>query len=492
VKKLKGGNIILTPEEWLIEYKKLCKGEKSLINYKIWAQVLKLNKKIENITGLKDTFLVEVTWNGKLNLFPAVCLFFMNNINHFYQYGNVNTNDFRLNKHCIGHWLGISEAMVDKYYLRAKNQLRLIDIEKMKRVRYTRWMINVYARISIKKINKYLIKHYNLDSILLDCSTIFFTMLNKHNKDKEIEKAQELYKDDAKKLKKEIKKIERKYSNLKKLRKQEKAKKLAKQYPHIMEVFRNLEKPFNDTYLEEGKLRSTNELCNTRNPEKELLEHIENCKKLGIEPTMKLEDTERYQQIYKKFGKTEVYDYDTNGSIYRIQLYISKGIILEPEEDVYEYIYKHCKFNKPWSKEVRKIFKLLLMPIFMKPYTIEHKEYLLPYKIRLYNKYDGNIDGKSKELVETATQCNNLIGDYITVSKRIRVVMKELFGDTLREEIFIIESNLHTLILEQLTKISKWIVNVYDCMYTNFNVCYYYNLWNDKLYEVCSYIKLAQ
>ncbi len=329
--------------------------------------------------------------------------------------------------------------------------------------------LNVYV-LDQKGLNQYMIDHVELDilgniSTYKDTFNQFISFLtarseNKHLAELDIENIdikelpEHLTKEDKSEIKKILKlrdKIEenRYYCDIKKT--------LDKDFPE-----------FTCRYLEEGCLRLTHEICTTVNPE-----HTEKINESNYWRSSRAR-TDMLKSMLQA-NMSNITEYDVNGSIYRLTYNLNHDKLLPFDYDIYEQIWNNCGFPIPWSgrnkEKFRKAFKLVLMPIYMKPhiigYTASQWEYL--------NKYYAGHPRKYQKLSKTEQQFYERFELFITALnidiKTFLTAVRSAMYVTLntkkfiKSDIFTLESNLHILIRRQLLDKGIKCVNVYDGFY---------------------------
>lgn len=245
---------------------------------------------------------------------------------------------------------------------------------------------------------------------------------------------------------------------------------------------------FQCKYLEEGCLRLTHEICSTVNPE-----HIEKINENNYWRSSNAR-TDMLKSILKTDNLVEL---DVNGSIYRLTYNLYHNDILDFNKDIYELIWNNCNFNIDWNDEnkeiYRKSFKLILMPIYMKEYTLGYRanqwEYIHKYYAGHPRKYN-RLSKQEKEFYESYKLFIDATGksvkDFLlTVAKALHKTLndKKFIGS----DIFTHESNLHILIREKLLANGIKCVNVYDGFYFDFNTItknYFHKIYNECIIEL--------
>ena len=199
-------------------------------------------------------------------------------------------------------------------------------------------------------------------------------------------------------------------------------------------------------YLNQDKKRLVSNLCSTRNQS-----HDPNNTRI---------------KILKNYFKTEsdIIEYDTNASIYRLSYALGHGYCAPLDMDMYEVIFKECNFDLEWNDELRSIFKKILMPIYMRESSLKYR--CLQYNSQKSWKYIFNKTDREQ------------YNSYIWLEERLQRPIWNIL-DTIRNsmhkvlglnkfykaDIFIYESNLHILMLKLLKDLNVQTLNVYDGFY---------------------------
>lgn len=245
---------------------------------------------------------------------------------------------------------------------------------------------------------------------------------------------------------------------------------------------------FQCKYLEEGCLRLTHEICNTVNPE-----HTEKIN----ENNYWRSSNARNDMLKTILNTDNIIEFDINGSIYRLTYNLYHDNLLSFDQDIYELIWNNCNFNISWNDKnkdlYRKSFKLILMPIYMKEYTLGYRsnqwEYIHKYYAGHPRKYN-RLSKQEKEFYESYKIFIDATGKsakefLLTVAK----AMHKTLNDTkfIGSDIFTHESNLHILIREKLLLKGIKCANVYDGFYFDKNSITeneFYSIYNESIQEL--------
>lgn len=328
--------------------------------------------------------------------------------------------------------------------------------------------LNVYS-LDQKGLNQYMIDHVEIDVLnnITDYKGTFndfisflsnrskkndFTSLDLDNLDKEF--TETLSKEDKKTLQKVLKIHDKIEENR-----------------YYLDIKRTLDTDFPEftcRYLEEGCLRLTHEICTTVNPE-----HTDKINESNYWRSSKAR-SDMLESMLSSNMK-DITEYDVNGSIYRLTYNLNHDKLLPFDTDIYEQIWNNCGFPIPWSgrnrEKFRKAFKLVLMPIYMKPhaigYTASHWDYLNKYYAGHPRKYQklNKEDQEIYERFELFTTSLNI--DVKTFLEQVRDAMYLTLNTKtfIKSDIFTLESNLHILIRRKLLDKGIKCVNVYDGFY---------------------------
>lgn len=269
--------------------------------------------------------------------------------------------------------------------------------------------------------------------------------------------------------------------SIKQLEKEEKAKKYASVFYWTLPIMEKI----NDTrpeklkskYLGEGRLRESNFLCATLNPEKD------HAIKL-----LQADLMYRYMVLEDFFGTKAFIECDTNASIYRLSYNLVHDKLLADNVDVYAEFWKLAGFKGTLDKVSRDGLKLMCMIIFMSNGAKNGYNSVLALKD---DKDLSRSEIQRKDVLNYMAKKTSLnVRQFL--DKLTEAMYKFLGVDTfLEEEIFIYESNLHLLILEECEKRNIPVINVYDGFYfkkSDMTQSKYLKLYNEstlKLKAIC-------
>lgn len=372
---------------------------------------------------------------------------------------------FKINQELLATYFGVCRASINRHISKMKQLgfLTVADKRYFNKQKGKNWKNNCYT-LDQKALNSYLIKNYNIDCLgeIASYAEMFYDFLR--FREKAYATPEELAKIEAREEKeaKLLEKYQKKYSNYTK-----KLDELNADEGRLIKM----------SYLNEGKKRLTSDLCNTINPEK----HTDS-------------KTAREKLLKKQYGNIKLDDFDTNASIYRLTYNMTHDSLLPHNVDMYELIYNACNWNKPWNKTARKLFKDLLMPIYMREgsnsFRVEEYEYKKSYQL-FYKKAD-------KDFVEYYRKVEDFFGmKLVDILETVKRAMHEVLNvDTFYQaEIFIHESNLHILLLEKFKGRGIIASNVYDGFYVPKGVITedeYYRLYDEATLELLSKLKTVK
>lgn len=243
---------------------------------------------------------------------------------------------------------------------------------------------------------------------------------------------------------------------------------------------------FQCKYLEEGCLRLTHEICSTVNPE-----HTEKIN----ENNYWRSSNARMDMLKSILRSDNIVEYDINGSIYRLTYNLYHDKILPFNRDIYEMIWNNCDFNIPWpddkKDQYRTAFKLILMPIYMKEYTLGFRASQWDYIDSYYAEHPRKYSRLTKQ-EQTFYETYKLFVDLtkLPIKDLLSIIAKALHKTLntekfIESDIFTHESNLHILIREKLMLRGIKSVNVYDGFYFDKNAINKSDFC--KLYDECIY-----
>ena len=332
---------------------------------------------------------------------------------------------------------------------------------------------NIY-KIHTIKLNEYIKEHLNID-VLANIDSYkqifndFVSFMAKLNVVKscaaEPSKSNEIPINDDKLVKAEI----RKQRNIEKKIKENVAylglkKHLDLQFPG-----------FESRYLEEGCLRLTSDICNTKNTIP---------KDIG-----KLNRTNILEKFFMT-SRDNIIEYDTNGSIYRLTYNLNNDPLLSTNLDIYKEIWLECGFDTNEYKLYRNLFKKFLMPIYMRDFGISYRTSHYNF---LNKYYKDNIHLRPKadiEFYEITTKLMNItnlncLSLMTTISQAMHKVLntKKFY----RSDIFIHESNLHLLMRYKFLNNNIKTIHVYDGFYfekDNINSQLFNQIYNESVLDL--------
>lgn len=201
------------------------------------------------------------------------------------------------------------------------------------------------------------------------------------------------------------------------------------------------------SYLDENKKRLTSVLCGTKNPEKHT------------------GSTERMDMLHKFFeSDSKIVEFDTNASIYRLSYSLGNGCSASHDVDLYELIYKECGFDAEWNQDLRDKFKQLLMPIYMREWSINFK--CLEFKKQSHWK--KFISKQTEEVFKFNKYFVDLLKLPLKdILNTVCAAMHRVFNldKFYKAEIFIHESNLHILMCKKFKDMGIQTIDVYDGFY---------------------------
>lgn len=222
---------------------------------------------------------------------------------------------------------------------------------------------------------------------------------------------------------------------------------------------------FKDYYLDDNKLRATNLICNTWNPEEE--HKKPNTPEQEIKYSEKLAERNK---LLKEFGIDNPVEYDVNGSIYRLTYNLVHDEQLSQEVDIYELFWKATGYKQPFTDKVRKAIKNTVMPIYMKPQAIGTLlgEYKRVKAIRAEGSVIVKLQPKQEERFKSLELWEEMGFDIKDLLYNLRDAMKTVLGvdKFFNRAIFYYESDLHAIIkLKFLTTFGIKTINAYDGFY---------------------------
>ncbi|MBQ8218586.1 MAG: hypothetical protein IJZ79_02450 [Bacilli bacterium] len=380
-------------------------------------------------------------------------------------------------------------------YYKEGNAKKSYVIPKYKKIRCGELndikFLNIYI-LDQQKLNQYLLDTVDIDVLnyidsykhIFDNFITFLSNRNKYANFAEILKSDEVIEEVS---------ISQNDKSLKRALKIKKKISENQEYLNKKRLLDTIYPDFQCKYLEEGCLRLTHEICSTVNPE-----HLD---KINDNNYWRSRDV-RNNMLRNLLSSNEFIEYDINGSIYRLTYNLYHNHILAYNEDIYELIWKNCSFYIEWPEnkrdEYRKAFKIILMPLYMREYTLGYRanqwEYINKYYAEHPRKYN-RLSRQEKEFFETY----KLFVDLLQLNlKDILLEIANSMHSTLNttkfigSDIFIHESNLHILIREKLMQHGIKCVNVYDGFYVkkdDISKSQFQSIYNESLLELKSNLK---
>ena len=217
---------------------------------------------------------------------------------------------------------------------------------------------------------------------------------------------------------------------------------------------------FADRYLLENRLRASNIICGTKNPE--------NHK----DPTDPYYGDLRRYELLQEFGISNRVEFDVNGSMYRLCYNLRHEEQLSQEVDIYYLFWKELGFGLPFDKEVKKHIKKACMPIFIKEHGIKES-------LKYYEKYKECENSPVKLLLDKGEKERMEAYDFLTnytnvplknILYPLRKAMKRVLGlkedeNFMGKNIFLYESDLHIEMKMILLEQGILVINCYDGFY---------------------------
>lgn len=357
-----------------------------------------------------------------------------------------------LNQLTFAAFLGVSHRTIVRHFNTAKELdfIKVIDTVRIYN-KHTKnnWLSNIYL-VDNEKINQYIKNETGID--LLDNVDNLINLYHEYMKF--------------------IKEMHNIHINIVDKKEQNKLSILKKNniyYTNLLNEINNNVIPLK--YLNEDKKRLVSNLCSTRNQE-----HDPNNTRI---------------KIIKNYFKTssDIIEYDTNASIYRLSYALGHGYCAPLNVDMYKLIFDECHFNLEWNDKVRNIFKKILMPIYMRESSLRYRciqfnsqktwKYIFNKTDReLYNSYIWLEESLQKSIWDILDTIRNSMHKVLNLDKFYKA------------DIFIYESNLHILMLKLLKDLNIQTINVYDGFY--FVKDSLTKEQYDEIYNKASNILLAQ
>lgn len=243
--------------------------------------------------------------------------------------------------------------------------------------------------------------------------------------------------------------------SIKQLQKEEKAKQYAVIYSWVQPLMEkiNFTRPdlLKSKYLSDGKLRESNRLCATLNPEKDHEAKLF-AQDIGY----------RYILLEEFFGTKDFIECDTNASIYRLCYNLNHDKLLDDHVDIYAQFWKLAGFKTELDFVTRDSLKLLCMIIFMS--NGSKNGYNSTLAVKDYQDLTKSEQHRKDVLNHMSRRTGLTPRQFLD---KLTEAMYEFLGvdHFMEEEIFIHESNLHLLILEICEQEHIKAINVYDGFY---------------------------
>ena len=374
---------------------------------------------------------------------------------------SLKTDEISINQKILGQYLNLKRETINRQ-LNKLIKLNLLSIERQQYFNTNKdwkkkpnWKNNIY-KVDKDKLNNYLIEKYNyncLDNIDTDINLYINYIV--------------FYKEYFMEEKVKVRHIKRRLNKINRL------VKANRKYIDILNDLNNdTDRKIKMSYITDNKKRLTSKLCHTYNPKTHT------------------DDTKRYKLLVEQYGNVEYDEFDTNASIYRLTYNLNHTEYLSPDIDIYELIYNNCNFTVNWSDSIRKLFKKLLMGIYMREWGITYRcfEYdkKKHYKV-FYKKSDKDfVDFYNKITTTFNDNLNNILTTVANAMHKVLNVVKFYKAD-----IFIYESNLHIIMLKKKKEDNIIASNVYDGFYipkgtiSNEQFNNYYNQATNILKGVC-------
>lgn len=221
---------------------------------------------------------------------------------------------------------------------------------------------------------------------------------------------------------------------------------------------------FRDFYLDDNKLRATNIICGTWNPE------VEHKKPNNITEEEYTERLNKRATLLKEFGIENPVEYDVNGSIYRLTYNLTHDEQLSQEVDIYELFWKKMGYKQAFTKEVRDALKETAMPIYMKPQAIGTTvgKYNRVKAITKEGTVKVKLTEKEQKRFDSYKVWEEMGIDLKALLYDLRDAMKAVLGvdKFFNRAIFYYESDLHAIMkIKLLTDYNIRVINAYDGFY---------------------------
>ena len=364
---------------------------------------------------------------------------------------NVSTEDgtMALNQNAIAKFFNMTGRNMHRYFTILKDAEFITIVDKVRiqsaRANNKPWFSNIYS-VDQEAMNNYLIKVRNEDvlaniekesKLYYDFLDLVYTDYAKYTQSSEEELTDIEKKVIERKVKRKVNREKKQLDNLKSSN---------SKYLEMLEKINN-ESTINMNYLNENKKRLTNAICGTKNPEKHPL------------------NKERVKMLHDYFETDKnIVEFDTNASIYRLSYALGNECVASHSVDIYELIFNECDFDIEWTKELREQFKQLLMPIYMREWSINYKN--IEFNKQSHWKYFLSKSAEKLYLFykNFVTMLHRSLKDILTT---ICNAMHKVFNleDFYKADIFIHESNLHILMINKFKNLGIKTIDVYDGFY---------------------------
>ena len=360
-----------------------------------------------------------------------------------YAYGATKCHhEIIMNQYSFADYLEISPRSVIRHFNKAK-ELGLIEVTSKQHLynkkKQSTWTTNVYD-VDIYGLNEYIFTKSNYDVLEhIDVEIPTYYKYMTFVREVSLQKSLEAMTDEER-IEYEEKETKRQ------IRRDRKLQKLKEENKYFLDLLDEVNNPiFPLYYLNDGKMRLVNIICSTRNPDN-------------------ASTSDRIRILSKYFDTSDLVEFDTNASIYRLSYILGNKECPDPNIDFYKLIFDKCNFDIPWNNELRQKFKYLIMPIYM-------RECSIPYRCCVYNARKNREFFSNKQEGETYAFYKKLEDDLgmslFEIFSVIRDTMHEIFhlNKFYKADIFIYESNLHILMLKIFKNMGIKTIDVYDGFY---------------------------
>lgn len=369
-----------------------------------------------------------------------------------YSYFSNNEDGFALNQLALSKFMGYSDRTILRHFNQLRDRGFIIVVDKVK----LRSTIKAKKGEKIYLSNLYIADQEALNNFIMETTgedVLANIEENAHIYNDFLTqiyvKYNEAILDETEKLSESEKKAIAKRVASKSKRELKKWRALKSENFKYLDILAELNKENNVkmSYIVENKKRLTNAICATKNPEK----HIS--------------DKTRMKMLHRFFETEEdIEEFDTNASIYRLSYSLGNKKLANHDTDIYEMIYNKCGFVPEWSKEIRDNFKQLLMPLYMREWSVN------------FRCFEYNRQSKWSKFYSKRTERAFKFNDYFV--KTFKMPLKNILDkicDTMHKifnldkfykaDIFIHESNLHILMCKKFKDLGIKTIDVYDGFY---------------------------